>query len=793
MIAHGSGQDGDGEPHVREVASGAGCFRPVAYRAGVAAERQALQALAAADPDLELIDRLPAQIAALLRCRNPGAAPDDRALADLAEALLEGAPLPAWGTWFHLPWRRQVVRVLPREPFRELRSDRNRHKIDADEQRRLRALRVGVVGLSVGQAIAVCMAQEGVGGAFRLADYDRLELSNLNRLRAGIGDLGVEKTVLAARAILEMDPYLEVESFPNGVRSADIDRFLLGDDGSAPVDLLVEECDDLALKILLRQRARALRIPVLMATSERGLLDVERFDLEPERPLFHGLVEGLDLAAVAAGDDDARVAFIMRIAGLEALSARGAASLIELGQTVSTWPQLASAVVLGAAAVTDAARRIALGQLQASGRWMVDFDALIDDGTALRRHLTPSPGGGAAGPDESGGAAGSSGEEAARGGDDVPGWAALVEAARACGEGGPDRALVRTWVGWAIRAPSGGNSQPWRFRWDGETLWCHDDQQRAVPSMDPHRLSASQAMGSALENLSLAARAVGFALQLSPCAPAEAALCRASFARVPAQRDPLLEQVLLRATNRRPGDGSLLGRDEASGLYAAAQVHGGRLRLATAPEELSALGRAFGAMDRLRFLSPTMLREMGEELRWTPQAARATGDGLDVDTLELTAGERAALRLLLHAPAMAEVARLGLGGTLQKPARDATRSSSAVGLLEMPDDTPWHWLLGGRALQRVWLEASRAGLWLHPMATLPFLARLLQRGEADSLSRRQQREVQAALALFESVFEPSGGARVLTFRLFRAPPPSAVALRRPVDAVLDWGRAEEER
>jgi hypothetical protein len=29
-----------------------------------------------------------------------------------------------------------------------------------------------------------------------------------------------------------------------------------------------------------------------METSDRGVLDVERFDLEPDRPIFHGLLPG---------------------------------------------------------------------------------------------------------------------------------------------------------------------------------------------------------------------------------------------------------------------------------------------------------------------------------------------------------------------------------------------------------------------------------------------------------------------------------------------------------------------
>ncbi|WP_405632734.1 hypothetical protein OG933_42660 [Streptomyces sp. NBC_00016] len=41
-----------------------------------------------------------------------------------------------------------------------------------------------------------------------------------------------------------------------------------------------------------------------------------------------------------------------------------------IGRTLSSWPQLASGVMLGGALVTDTARRILLGRPVASGRWI---------------------------------------------------------------------------------------------------------------------------------------------------------------------------------------------------------------------------------------------------------------------------------------------------------------------------------------------------------------------------------------------------------------------------------------
>ena len=50
-----------------------------------------------------------------------------------------------------------------------------------------------------------------------------------------------------------------------------------------------------------------------------------------------------------------------------------------MGHSISTWPQLASSVIMGAGVTTDVARRILLNQLQISGRFYVDVENLITD------------------------------------------------------------------------------------------------------------------------------------------------------------------------------------------------------------------------------------------------------------------------------------------------------------------------------------------------------------------------------------------------------------------------------
>src|SRR5258705_3314195 len=261
-----------------------------------------------ADARIEFIDNVHQQQAGLQRLRPP-VQPD-----------VSAEPI----RWVYYPWRRTVVSVLGPVAFRLLRLDRNRNLITAAELDRLGRLRVGVVGLSVGHAIAYTLAAQGLCGELRLTDFDDLELSNLNRVPATIFDLGVNKAVVCARRIAELDPYLPVTVMRAGITAETVDDFLDG------LDIVIEECDSLDAKVLVREVARARRLPVLMATSDRGLLDVERFDIEPSRPIMHGLLGDVDSARLANLSNKHKLTNALRTTAQPQASSRLAASLVEV-------------------------------------------------------------------------------------------------------------------------------------------------------------------------------------------------------------------------------------------------------------------------------------------------------------------------------------------------------------------------------------------------------------------------------------------------------------------------------
>lgn len=285
------------------------------------------------------------------------------------------------GVWVYYPWKKCLSHLLSEKDFDKLRVSRNQNLITKNEQKIFSKLRIGIAGLNVGNPAAICLALEGGGRYFKFADNDVLSVSNLNRFRAGLCDLGVNKATLTARQVYEINPFLQIDVFDKGVEQGCEEKFL----SNPRLDVLVEETDNLSLKISIRQKAKKLRIPVVMVTgnAENVLIDIERFDLDSELPLLSGKIDKTvikDIINLSSSDIDfKKKVFLARdFIGEDYLDDRLKSSFLEVGASLAGIPQLSESSFLRGAAVCYVIRKIALGEKMPSGRYDLRLDNILN-------------------------------------------------------------------------------------------------------------------------------------------------------------------------------------------------------------------------------------------------------------------------------------------------------------------------------------------------------------------------------------------------------------------------------
>ena len=752
-------------------------YKPVFFNLLKPSDKIAFEKLISSEDKLQVHDHIYSQVEELIKCQNPTIVflpPSE--LEKVVKSKFEGRSTDEYGIWVYYPWAQKLVHILDEEEFAIVRTNRNKHKITDKEQQILAQKKIGVMGLSVGQSVSLALAMERGFGELRIADFDELDLSNINRIRTGIYNLKIKKTVIVAREIAEIDPFLNVVCFEEGITEENLDSFLTG---NGNLDLLIDECDSFDIKINSRNKAKSLGIPVLMEGSDRGTIDIERFDLEPDRPVLHGMVEHLDMSKYKSLTTmDERIPYITAVTGVETLSTRMKASAVEIMATISTWPQLASAVIYGGGITADLSRKILLGNLNVSGRFFIDMDELISDPVENTQLVSANETSSLISTQEI--------EE-------------FIHSNRLAFEDSTyhlPETILNDIIAAANQAPSGGNNQPWRWHYQNGLLHLFLEQSVAKAYLDPQYISSYISLGTAIENLVLAAtnHHIKVNYQVTPqFAPNHIAWFSFAANYLPSEQEQnLAKQMELRHTNRKITPRQEIDATELDNLTAlASQIDGAKLKWVTNPEIIKAVGAIATQTDLLRMFIPEAHEDfITREMRWNLDEVNNTEDGIGIHTLDLSNNDLIGIRLLKDKKMIGFLQQINGGSGFKRLSMMQFMASSAIGLITMPKGEISSFINGGIAAEKLWLGATSLALQIHPI-NVPLIF-FYKNSVENSLPIPEELKGQLKQAEnnFNQIFGLTDDEQaIFMFRIFKATPSPERTIRKSTSKTFSIGRA----
>lgn len=327
---------------------------------------------------LAVIDDYQEQLKELFAINNPSSVylPDfEQKFVDYLQKLQAKTPLKQQGRWAYYPWNGNLVHILEDADFQKVRTARNRFLIDNKEQELFYNSVVGIGGLSVGNSVILSIVLQGGAKHIKLADFDNLSLTNLNRIRGSITFLGLNKAVLTARQIYEINPYAVVEIFSSGLQDNNLSKFFL----SPKLDVVIDELDNIAIKYLLRTYAKRHKIPLVMGADngDNAVVDIERYDLNKKLKFFHGRIGNVNYEQLKSLNKFGIGKTITKHIGPENIGKKMQDSLLAMGKTIVSWPQLGGAALLNGSAVAYCVRKILNKQPLESNRTIVSLDELF--------------------------------------------------------------------------------------------------------------------------------------------------------------------------------------------------------------------------------------------------------------------------------------------------------------------------------------------------------------------------------------------------------------------------------
>ena len=319
--------------------------------------------LTAKDPSIEYVDVFERQIKELFLIDNKefiGIPKGDVYESDKYRAYFQSKRKEY--VYVHYPWLHIIVKSVKDDDFISLKTNRNRDLITAKEQVDLHNYRIAVLGMSVGSNIAHVLTQAGISNKIILADFDELETTNLNRIWAGLHQVGLNKTIIAARKIYEGNPFAEVSALVDGITTRNLEQLLK----NKKIDCIVEEIDNIELKIQIRKLAVKYKVPVLMYTDngDWGVLHVERYDLGYKK-VFDKSAGYWDerITKLAGKKDFADIVINDIVGGVDKVDPKMIACAGKVAnKELVSWPQLGSSAILGGVVVNLVVKNIVTGR-----------------------------------------------------------------------------------------------------------------------------------------------------------------------------------------------------------------------------------------------------------------------------------------------------------------------------------------------------------------------------------------------------------------------------------------------
>lgn len=313
---------------------------------------------------------------------------------------------------------------------------------------------------------------------------------------------------------------------------------------------------------------------------------------------------------------------------------------------------------------------------------------------------------------------------------------------------------MEDFIRYATLAANGHNTQPWRFHASQNRVAILPDFTRRTEVVDPddHHLFVS--LGCAAENLLIAAQAHG--------RPGAAHVESATETRIEIdlatstpKETPLYSAIPYRQSTRSAFDGQPVSANDLKSLKTAAREDGVSLLIFTEAEQREEVLEFVVQGNSAQINDPDFVSELRDWIRFSPQQALASNDGL----FAACTGNPvipAWMGNLMFSLVFKEDSE-------NDKYRDHIRSSAGVAVFIGDRADPEHWIKVGRSFQRFALQATALGI--------------------RNAHINQPVEVPQVRAEFSSWLDIGSARPDLVVRFGRAKP-LPMSARRPVSDVL---------
>ena len=327
------------------------------------------------------------------------------------------------------------------------------------------------------------------------------------------------------------------------------------------------------------------------------------------------------------------------------------------------------------------------------------------------------------------------------------------------------------------QAPSGSNSQPWKFEVKDNLIKVLALPEKDHPILNFKNRGTWIAHGALLENMEIAAKNLRIKLnyKIFPYKEIQDFTFEINLEKEEIKdEDNLNEVIYKRSSNRKKYSKENLKTEEKEFLFKEVKNYPNLiLRIVENENQILEIAKSLAWDVYLNLGNEELYKLFVNEIIWDEKEERLRGGrGLYIKTMELEPQAEKFMKLLKKKFFIKIFKRLGVlksiyGDTVK------TYSSCALYGAILVNDNDIDFIYAGKLLENIWLKATGLNLGFHLITGIPFLWQGLNLGNLTIFNNKEKEIINNAYAKLEEIFDAQNLIIALTFRIGYAKPPSA--------------------
>jgi len=336
-----------------------------------------------------------------------------------------------------------------------------------------------------------------------------------------------------------------------------------------------------------------------------------------------------------------------------------------------------------------------------------------------------------------------------------------------------------------VQAPSGSNSQPWKFIVKDNIIKVIALPEKDHPILNSKNRGTLIAHGTLLENMEIAAKNFGiklnykiFTYKENPNLTFEIILEKSDIKN----EDNLYEAIYKRSTNRKKFSNQNLKIDEKEFLFKEVQTYSNLiLKTIEGKNEILEIAQNLAWDVYLNLSNEELYKLFVKEIIWDDKEEKLReGRGLYIKTMELKPQAEKFMKLLKK---RFFINLFRKSGMLKAIYKDTAKTYSSCGLYGaiLVKDNDTDFIYAGKLVENIWLRATKLNLGFHLITGIPFLWQGVNLGNLNIFSDKEKEIINIASKKLEGIFKSKDSIIALTFRLGYSEPPSAKSFKTEPD------------